>query len=301
MRTVLGDVAASALGHVQPHEHILCDLSLAPGRWDIEGQLVDTSIAAAEVAAFHSSPGDTLVDMTTSDFGRCPTGLAEIAQRTGVQIVMGCGWYRQPYYPPLIDHTISADLAAALIDEIENGVGDSGVRPGVIGEIGSDKVRVTAQEERVFRAAAMAHAVTGLGVMTHTPMGAAPIHLDLLEQSGADLRRVAVGHADLSMSIDYHLAILERGAFASFDLIGQSAYPDRWRAQHLMELIQLGYVDQLLLSLDLCHRSRLSAWGGSGYDALRTDFLPILIEAGASEEQIEIMTRSNPVRFLDVA
>lgn len=298
IRSVLGDIPAASLGFVQPHEHVLVDLSVARGRWDLEGQLIDEVVAITEVSAYRTGGGDSLVEMTTDDFGRSPEGLARVSAATGVNIIMGCGWYRQPYYPEYIDRVSHRELAAMLISEVVDGVGESGIRPGVIGEIGSDKAWLSAQEERVFWAAGHAQTVTGLGVMTHTPARAAMRQLDVLAAAGADLRRVAIGHADSLMSDDYHQQILKRGSYTCFDLVGQSVYPDAWRAQHIVSLIRQGFLNQILLSLDLCHRSRLTSWGGAGYGYLKSTFLPLLIEMGASTEELDVMTRLNPVQFL---
>src|SRR5579863_10367693 len=100
--TVTGPISPSALGFTQPHEHVLVDLSLAKGRWDYEGTLVDVEIAIEEVRAYARSGGASLVEMTTSDLGRDPMGLARVSKETGVQIIMGSGWYREPYYPETI-------------------------------------------------------------------------------------------------------------------------------------------------------------------------------------------------------
>ena len=296
--TVTGPIEPRVLGHVQPHEHVLIDMTLAPYRWDYDGHLTDVSIATQELSAFRDAGGVTLVDVTTPDLGRDPEGLVEASEGSGVQIVMGTGWYREPYYPPSIDRTSTFELTVQLIAEITDGVGPHSVRPGIIGEIGTDKAWMSAMEERVFRASARAHKETGLAIMTHTPPGAATSHLALLDEEGVDLGRVAVGHADGSLDGDYHRAILDAGAFASFDLIGQGAHPDEWCAEHIAHLVELGYADQILLSSDICKRSRLRAWGGEGYPYVLRRFLPRLREVGLSAATIWQLTVGNPARLL---
>ena len=53
---------------------------------------------------------------------------------------MGAGWYRKAYYPPeaLIDRRPVDDLADVIVREFHEGVGATGIRPGIIGEIGTD-------------------------------------------------------------------------------------------------------------------------------------------------------------------
>jgi predicted metal-dependent phosphotriesterase family hydrolase len=294
---VTGEIPAASLGFTQGHEHVLVDLSRAAGRWDYEGVLLDREVAANELTLYRQTGGDSIVEMTTSDLGRDPVGLREVSMASQVHIVMGCGWYREPYYPPEIDTSTSVELSDVLMSEIASGVQETGIKPGVIGEIGTDKLWMSAQEERVFRAAAIAQSRTGLGLMTHTPPGAAPLHLAVLKAGGADLRRVAVGHADALMSLDYHEAISNTGAMLSFDLVGQAVYPDEWRVRHLVELRDRGLLSRVMLSQDMCHRSRLRAWGGHGYSYLQNRFLPMLIAAGlTSDDVLGLMTR-NPQRF----
>jgi predicted metal-dependent phosphotriesterase family hydrolase len=299
--TVTGPIAAEELGFTQPHEHVLLDLSLAKARWDYEGTLTDVDVAIREVAGYRRAGGSSLVEMTTADLGRDPLALARVSAETGVKIVMGAGWYRQPYYPEMIDRYSTAKLAEVLCDELEHGVAATGIRPGVIGEIGCDRSWMTAQEERVLRAAARAQRSTGLGLMTHTPPGAAPQQLEICKEEGVDLRRVAIGHSDALMDATYHRLIASSGAFVSFDLVGQRLYPDEWRCRHLVGLLHQGLAPSILLSMDLCHRSRLTLWGGPGYAYLKEQFLPRLSNAGATEEQLHQMTVLNPARFLCAA
>ena len=295
--TVLGPVPAAALGHVQAHEHVLLDLGRAPYRWDTEGLLDDVVVAGEELRAYRAAGGTTLCELTTPDLGRDPDGLRRAALAGDVQIVMGCGWYRGPYYPAALDQRSTVELTQELVEEIEHG-GESGIRPGIIGEIGSDKARLTGLEERVFRAAGRAQAKTGLALMTHTPSGGALAQLEILAESGADPRRVAVGHSDALLDRDYHDAIQRWGAYLSIDLVGLRVYPDDRRARHVADLIKAGFLETLLLSTDICHRSRLRAWGGPGYPFLIEDFLPRLRALGVSDAEIAVMTIDNPRHFL---
>ena len=296
--TVLGPIAGSELGHVQAHEHVFLDLGRAPYRWDYEDLLDEPAVALEELSAYRAAGGTTLCELTTPDLGRKPGALREAAQASGVHLVMGCGWYRGPYYEPGMDSQSTSALADELVREIEAGVGESGIRPGLIGEIGSDKAWLSGLEERAFRAAGRAQHRTGLALMTHTPPGAAAVQLEILAEAGADLRRVAIGHSDGLLDRSYHEAIRATGAWLSFDLIGQAAYPDERRARHLVELLSAGHLEHILLSTDICHRARLRAWGGPGYPFLIEQFLPRLAVLGVSEGQLAILTRDNPRRFL---
>ncbi len=296
--TVRGPVDPAELGVTQPHEHVLIDLSRGPYVSGFDGLLNEPGLMGGELTAFAEIGGRTVCDLTTIDLGRDPEGLVAASRLSGVNIVMSTGWYLASYYPETINRTQTSELAAQMIDEIEHGVGETGIRPGLIGEIGTDKPWVAATEERVLRAAARAQAATGVGLMTHTPPGGAPAQLEVLVHGGADPSRVAIGHSDLLLDLEYHEAIRRHGAWLSIDLVGYDFYPEARRAEHVVQLIRSGHLEWILLSTDICFRSRLRSWGGLGYPELRTSFLPRLRELGVSDEELQVLTVANPRRFL---
>ncbi len=296
--TVLGPVSPDRLGFTQTHEHLIADAYWVTGT--INNLINDEDLAVEEATIYKQAGGGSLVELTNIGLKRDPEALKRIAERTGLNIIMGCGWYRQPYYPPEIDHRSTNDLAAEMIHDVTEGVNATGIKAGIIGEIGVNLDYITAQEERVLRAAARAHKATGAAISTHgevSPIGLA--QMDVLEEEGVDLERVIVGHADSYLNLDYHEAIARRGAYVEYDGIGRShIYPDKKRVQLLVEMMRLGYVEKLLLSTDRCWRSDLHAYGGVGYDHILRSFIPMLKAAGVSDEQIQIMTVENPKRVL---
>ncbi len=167
--TVSGPIPPDKLGFTLPHEHTGISLWHIANRWDYWELTADDEIIIEELREFRRRGGGTLVDLTLPGVGRDPDRLRRLASATGLNIVMGTGWYREAYYPAeaLIDRRSVDDLAAELVRELEHGVRDSGIRPGIIGEIGTDKPWVSAQEERVHRAAARAAKQTGMAITTH--------------------------------------------------------------------------------------------------------------------------------------
>ena len=237
-----------------------------------------------ELARFRAAGGRSLVDLTLPGVGRDPAWLRGLAESSGLNLVMGCGWYRTAYYPPeaLIDRRSADDLADELIAEIESGVGDSGVRPGIIGEIGTDKPWVSPAEERVHRAAARAARRTGLAITTHAVLSDVGLaQLRIFEEEGADPGRVVIGHADSYPNLDHYLAIIERGASIEFDFLGMSfsaveRHGESRVVELLCELLARGHADRILLSQDVCHDSQLKRYEGNGYVYLAELFLPRL-------------------------
>ena len=190
-------------------------------------------------------------------------------------------------------------------NRLRDGVGATGVRPGIIGEIGTDKPWISAQEERVFRAAARASTETGMAISTHAVMSRVGLdQLQLLTSAGADVGRVVIGHADSYPNLDHYLEILDAGANLSFDFLGQRFGTEEAQEPRIIELIvellERGYADQLLLSQDVCHNAQLKAHGGFGYVYLQQHFLPKLRTAAVGEGEIERMTILNPRRILTI-
>lgn len=309
VETVLGPVDPAALGWVLPHEHTAIALWHIPGRWDYWELRRDEPVIVEELAAFRAAGGGTIVDLTLDGVGRDPDWLAGLARSTGLHIVMGAGWYRGAHYPAeaLVDRRSVDELADVIVRDATVGVGESGIRAGIIGEIGTDKPWLSAQEERVHRAAARAARRTGLAITTHAVQSAVGLaQLDVFEAEGADLSRVVVGHADSHPDPAYHRAIVERGATVEFDFLGMAFTPlERHGEGRLVELLgdllAAGHVERVLLSQDVCHDSQLRRYGGNGYAYLADTFLPRLREAGVSDEEIRTMTVDNPRRLLTIA
>jgi phosphotriesterase-related protein len=303
--TVSGPVPPEKVGFTLPHEHTGIHLWHVPDRWDYWELTPDEEVIGDELRDFRRRGGSTLVDLTPPGVGRDPERLRRLASRSAVHIVMGTGWYRQSYYPAEahIDRRSVDDLAAEMVREFGGGVGATGVRPGIIGEIGTDKPWLSAQEERVHRAAARAARETGMAISTHgvmSPVGLA--QLRVFEEEGADPRRVVIGHADSFPVLDHYLAILDRGANLQFDFLGhrfgQEEAAEPRLVELIVELLERGYGEQLLLSQDVCHNAQLKANGGFGYVYLQQHFLPTLRTAAVGEGEIRQMTMDNPRRLL---
>ena len=306
--TVLGSVDPSTLGFTLPHEHTQCALWHIQDRWDYWELTRDEPVILEELRLLREAGGRTLVDVTLPGIGRDPAWLVRVAQRSGLNIVMGGGWYRTAYYPPevMIDRRATDSLAEELVGEATAGVGETGVRVGIFGEIGTDKPWVTPAEERVHRAVARASRRTGLAITTHAVMsdvGAA--QLRIFEEEGADPGRVVIGHADSYPVLGHYLGLIERGASIEFDFLGMSFTPTEKHGEGrvvelLLELLHRGHADRILLSHDVCHNSQLRHYEGNGYTYLHTTFLPRLRAAGVSDAEIDTMTIENPRRILTI-
>ena len=310
VQTVLGPIDPAELGWVLPHEHTAIALWHIPNRWDYWELRRDEPVIVEELAAFRAAGGGTLVDLTLDGVGRDPEWLAGIARgdrpahRHGLRLVS-----RRPTTRPR--RSIDRRSVDALADDHRprrDGRRRGDRDPaGIIGEIGTDKPWLSAQEERVHRAAARAARRTGLAITTHAVQSTVGLdQLDVFEAEGADLARVVIGHADSNPSLDYHLAIVERGATVEFDFLGMSFTP--------LERHGEGRIVDLLRELagagprraDPAVAGRLPRQPAP---ALRRQRLHVprrhvparLRAAGVSDDEIRTITVDNPRRLLTIA
>ena len=347
--TVLGPVPAGQIGKTITHEHLFIDLSCyltPPGPGDDPGFyhdpvniknlhsllrdpygnrdnciLDDVELAVREVELFKKAGGRTIVDVSLPDIGRDVGKLAEVSRRTGVNIVAGCGHYIFSAFPPGVAEMTQAELTEELLREIRDGVDGTGIKPGVIGEIGtSDPIHP--QEVKMLKAAARAQIETGLAISIHVhPPGRRGNEvLDILLGEGVDPERIILGHIDASLAhldidfdraVDYVLSLANRGCYIEFDLCGNSGYfvtkeaswwlpSDRERAKALGRLCEKGFSDKILLSQDVGHKHYLVEYGGWGYGHTLTDFSHHLREAGVSQDHIDGFFARNPATVLAI-
>ena len=276
--TVLGHVAADELGVVLPHEHLVVDTSVyyqAPAD-ETARELAESPVEITKLgfcgatcsrfgttscSPTWSSPSPrrtssagwgaaTIVDLTLLDVGRDPRALQAIARRTGLNVVMGCGHYIHLAHPPSLRYERVESIAERLLEELANGVGDTGVRPGIIGEIGTWHP-LHPDEEKVLRAAARAQRETGLALTVHVHIAARSGHdvLAVLDEEGVDPSRVVLGHLDIAFGhldsdyddvLDYHRSLARRGCYVEYDTVGtevfspgSAATPPFWTALDL--------------------------------------------------------------------
>ena len=297
--TVRGPVSPDQLGVTLSHDHVMIDA------WDFQKPRYDVifddeSIMLEEVNLYRDAGGGTICDPTNIGIGRNPRALRRISEASGVNIVMGAGWYREVVYPRYIYETSTNDLAALLIREILDGVDDSGIRPGFVGEIGTERGALSPANERVFRAAGRAHIRTGCPILTHTThWGELAIEqLDVLAEEGVAAEQVIISHLGDRRGISWWLPIAERGAWLSIDNLAfiDGYAPLEFRVDNVARLCAEGLAGQIMLANDICELGQLQTYGGVGYANVIANFLPMLRDRGVSEVDIHQMTVLNPSR-----
>ena len=280
------------------HEHVTIDLSAA--KHDPDARQADFEASRAELSAMAAKGLRLICDQTNLGMGRNPEYCRRMSEATGIEILLATGFYKEPFYPPIVESSSERELSDLMIRELREGIDGSPFKASVIGEIGTGKGRPTELEAKVFRAAARAQAETGAPISTHTTLGELGLEqIAILRGAGADTSRVVLSHTDLKNDFDYLLALLDEGVSLSFDTIGKKSYlPDQTRADFIARLFKRGYGDKIMLSLDITRRSHLADRGGIGYSYLVDSFLPLLRERGVAEEDIGKAISLNASRFL---
>lgn len=331
--TVNGAIGADQLGITLMHEHILNDCRcwwnapqtkerqyLAEGFvcMEILGELRqdpfvnkhnitldDEPLAIAELQAFATEGGRTVVEPTCKGIGRNPLALQRISKATGLNIVMGAGYYLASSHPAEVADMSVDQIADGIVREAIDGVNGTGVKIGLIGEIGVSS-DFTPAEEKSLRGAARAQVRTGLPLMVHLPGWFRLGHrvLDVVAEEGADLRHTVLCHMNPSHDdFAYQRELAERGAFIEYDMIGMDFFyadqqvqcpSDEEAARAIARLVDAGHMDRILLSHDVFLKMMLSHYGGNGYAYVLRHFLPRLKRHGLDDGALDRMMRDNP-------
>ena len=284
-------------GYTYVHEHLHIDLSGFKN--NIDCRLDQYALICQEMKDLRALGVHNIIEMTNRYMGRNPQFMLDMMRETGMNVVACTGYYQDAFFPEHVAARSVEQLAQEMVDEILIGIDGSGLKAGIIAEIGSSEGVITPLEEKVFIAAARAHNETGRPISTHTSFSTMGLEqLDLLKMHGVDLSRVTVGHCDLKDNLDNILRMIDLGAYVQFDTIGKNSYfPDEKRIGMLHVLRDRKLLNRVMLSMDITRRSHLKANGGNGYDYLLTTFIPQLRQSGFDQVDVDTMLRDNPSQF----
>ena len=339
-QTVLGLIDGDELGLTLPHEHLLLDLTVRfklaeesvtartmaekPMALDMAGWirfhlfenrdnllLNDEELTVKEIMRFKLAGGQSVVDVTNWGIGQDPHAMARIARTTGLNIIMGTGYYTMDSgCAEALARKSEGEICEEIINDIT--VGTDGICAGIIGEIGVDSWPLHEIEMKSLRAAVRAQRATGAGLTIHPGrLDESPLQIiDIIEKAGADMRRVVIEHIDrTAYSFDTMVKIAKAGCYLEFDCFSMEGYyPRRYgafdipndaqRVNYIIRLIELGHLNQILIATDTAMKYRLTAYGGPGYAHIPENVIPWMRAKGMSDEAIRTITEENPRRVL---
>jgi phosphotriesterase-related protein len=337
IQTVLGVIESAEMGVTLAHEHIISDgaawfiepseatekkMARAPvsmeNLWWIRYHwfqnyddmlMLDEGEAVEELLHFKWAGGRTVVEMSNVGLGRDPQALVRISRRTGLHILMGCGYYFAASMPRGFEKKTQEEITQEIVRDITQGVGDTGIKAGYIGEIGTSWP-IDPQEVKSLRAAVKAQQITGANLNIHPGQAeqAAFEVLKIIEAAGADLTRTTMDHIDRAVrEPGNRLKLLEKGLILEYDLFGREGYyplqqrhidlpTDHQRINEIIELIKAGYIQQILISSDIWNKHQRRKYGGWGYDHILRNVVPRMRVQGMTDEQIHTLLVENPRR-----
>lgn len=348
--TVRGPIEPDLLGFTLMHEHILVDLRksnqssdatpvteaalwdqkltlenlhLARERKPIADNFIlsDEELAIAETMEFRIRGGSAIVEMSNIGLKRDPLALRRISYATGLNIIMGTGFYQRLYHPPDMDQRSVEELTEEIVRDITVGADGTDVRAGIIGEVGIEGNPLTPNEIKSIRASARASRTTGVPISFHRAgVGREKLQvIGIVGEEGGDLTRIIMGHCDwIARDVPLLLEMLKMGVYAQFDLMGRVGAPLSWHfaqettppfiyatasisAEAILELVKAGYEDRILLSQDVATKVQLKRYGGTGYSFILEKFIPHLLAGGSTEKQVHKFMVENPKRVLTLA
>jgi phosphotriesterase-related protein len=342
--TVSGPIPVQQLGVTLVHEHLLIDLRHASIEAPPDGLewlthanvadippatlaeyscvpvdnlvIADEDLAVAELRRAVKAGLMTIVDVTPSDIGRNPEALQRIAVGAGANLIMGCGRYCEIAYPEGGEPGTEKQILAGILSELNEGVAGTGIRPGIIGELGiNGEVRgrmvrqgeATRAERRVLRAGGQAASMTGAPLTVHLPMRSSAVAfvIDQLEATGVRLDRISLSHIDGIADFAVHDYALDRGVRIHYDCFGMALRNSLWddpgderRLDWLVRHKEAGRLNRVMLSHDIWCKAQLHAFHGIGYDYILTSIMSRLRERGFSNNDLHTLLISGPAEFL---
>jgi phosphotriesterase-related protein len=275
-----------------------------PWRFDWEAT---RSNAIRELSEAKAGGVSTIIDLTTPDLGRDVEFVRDVAQASGMQVIVATGIWRD--VPRSFWERDLDEIADIFVREIEEGIGRSTVKAGVI-KVANDMGGVTPEGERVLRGAARALRRTGCPISTHhwAPEQVGRRQVEIFQEEGAPMDRIAIGHSADTTDVAYLEDLLRAGVYLSMDRYPGSGYRPGWEQRNatVKALIDKGWVDRLMLGHDYAPAPVLAGRKLSpDTPPERTRYLfvnkvavPALKEAGVSDQDINTMLVDVPRRFL---
>ena len=295
LHTTLGPFAKDQLGMILPHEHVFVDLRTPDQPGYAEAEAADVvRLMAPEIEAIKARGITALVECSTGGVGRRADLDLAVSRATSFPIVVPTGNYREPWIPDWVREASEEALEEWMVDELDNGIEDTGVRAGWI-KLSAGDDGITPLEAKILRAAARAGARTGAIIGSHTIRGRVVMdQLDIIEHEGYRADRFISIHTQEEPDFALNRAVADRGAWIEFDHVGRA--PDDAVADLVIRALEAGYEAQMLISHDRGWFDPAQPGGGTPmpYTHLSDVLLPLLAERGVALETIRRLTHDNP-------
>lgn len=317
VETFRGPVPSERLGATLIHEHLFVrNLELEANHpdeeWDPQGAVES---AVTNLIALFDLGVETVVDLTVPGLGRSVELVSQVAAQIPMNLIAATGWYTPNVLPPYFrfhgPQTVfggEEPLIELFLRDIRDGIAGGDVKAGML-KVMTDEEGFTSDVIRVMSAAAIAHQETGVTITTHShPASRNGLgQQTFLVERGVDPERIVIGHSGDSEDLDYLRALMDNGSTIGMDRFGmEHVLSDEIRVRTVVELVELGYADRMVLSHDAAVYSHITppSWRALHAPEWRMDnipnrILPMLRAAGVSQSEIDQMMIINPRRLLE--
>ena len=301
IRTVLGDISPDKLGLALAHEHIICDFigadKVSRERYN-PNEVFDVMLPYLKEIRQLGVTG--FADCTPAYMARDGQSLASLSEASDIHILTNTGLYKEPYLPRYALEYTADQIAEIWNREIKKGIDETSIKAGFI-KIAVNPGPIIPIQQKIVRAAARSSLSTGATIACHTGYGVPAMHLlKILDEEGANPRKLIVVHIGNEENLKYHLEIGHQGAWLEYDHVNEENADKTLKLIRFM--VENGFEDQLLLSQDAGWYHVGETGGGSirGYAYLIRNFVPLMLERGFSQKLIDKILVENPARALQI-
>lgn len=305
--TVRGSIRSSQMGLTLSHEHVLANFQPLADRekqpWTYDQDEV-VKVVLPHLQQIKKLGCRTFVDCTAVALGRDPRLLRRLSEESGLHILTVTGNYAAVdghFLPPYVFSDSVEALAHRWIDEARNGIEGTGIRPGLI-KLGFNGGLLTDAEQKLIRAAAIAHRQTGLTIGAHTgPAVSAFGQLSILEKAGIDPSAWIWIHAQNERDLSQQIKAARMGAWVSFDGVSSASL-----ATHVDLVTRMrneGLLHRVLVSQDAGWYHVGQPHGGDfrTFATVFTSFIPAIRTAGFTDAEIHTLFVENPAKAFSIA
>jgi phosphotriesterase-related protein len=312
VETVNGPVDVEELGLTLIHEHFRATDEATrfqfPHLYDEQAEWDD---ALSDANAVKGHGVRTVVEPCALFLHRDARFSKRVADESGLQVILATGVYTYDHLPQVLMNRTEDELAEIFVHDIENGIQGTDIKAAFI-KCAADEPGVTANVEKIHRAAARASNQTGRPIIAHSrpASGTGLEQMRVFAEEGVDPAKVQVAHTGDTDDLDYIERLLETGCWIGMDRYGLDIYlPTEQRQVTVLALLEKGHAERMFLSQDWCstldyftpaveEQLKPTAAPNWSMTFLFDQVIPELKERGMTDEQLDQMMVENPKRWL---
>ena len=311
INTILGSIPPDKLGLTLMHEHIMVNM--------IGAEFAKKTYTTNEVVEYllpylinaKKKGLSTICEATPKGFGRDLAVLEQCAKESGLNIIACTGAWdahkvRGRCVPKEIREKPIDEIASVWINEFENGMDDTSIKPGFIKMALGDEGEIFPLQEKLLRAAARTSLQTGLRIHCHVwHAHLMPRIIEILKEEQLPFNHFNWVHADNSIENPIVYEYAKMGMWVQFDGIGWIESYERYPSA-IKKLKETNLIKQLLFGQDSgCFDVKKSKKENkeqemNPYATFFDKFLPFCLEHDITNEQINQVLIDNARKALTI-